>query len=209
MNAKTTRFSKSDMQQNEKPNRPDFRADIRQAIETMRHGGVILYPTDTVWGIGCDATNPDAVSRIYEIKRRAESKAMIVLVDSMQRLERYVNEVPDIAWQLTEVADRPLTIIYDGARALASNLIADDGSIAIRITDEPFSNALCAAMRLPIVSTSANISGHPTPPCFAEIDEEIRQAVDFIVRYRQDDNAHPSPSSIIKLGLHGEVKVIR
>lgn len=188
---------------------PDFRNDIRQAVEVMRRGGVILYPTDTVWGIGCDATNARAVARVYEIKRRAESKALIVLVDSAARAERYVENMPDVAWQLIEVADKPLTIIYDRSRGLAENLVADDGSVAIRVTQEPFSQALCAAMRLPVVSTSANVSGKPTARSFAEIEPEIRLAVDYVVEYRQTDDAQAQPSSIIKLGNGGEVKIIR
>lgn len=187
----------------------NFNTDIRRAVDTMRRGGVILYPTDTVWGIGCDATNAEAVERIYRIKRRAESKAMIVLVDSMMRLERYVETVPDAAWQLTDVADKPITIIYDKAKALAPNIVAEDGSIAIRVTKEAFSQALCAAMRLPVVSTSANISGRPTASSFNEISDEILNAVDFIVEYRRNDTSHPQPSSIIKLGNNGEVKIIR
>lgn len=190
-------------------NRDSFRQDIRKAVEVMRKGGVILYPTDTVWGIGCDATNAEAVERVYEIKRRAESKAMIVLVDNMARLERYVDEVPEVAWQLVEVADRPLTVIYDRAKGLAANLVADDGSVAIRVTHEAFSQALCAAMRLPIVSTSANISGEPTACCFDEVPSEIRAAVDYVVCFRQEEKLRPQPSSIIKLGSRGEVKIIR
>ena len=197
------------MQKGDYANRVDFREDIRRAVEVMRGGGVVLYPTDTVWGIGCDATNGEAVQRVYKIKQRAESKAMIVLVDSVARVERYVETMPDVAWQLIEVANKPLTIIYDNARGLAPNLLSDDGSVAIRVTGEPFSKALCAAMRLPIVSTSANISGEPTASCFAEISEAIRSAVDYVVGYRQADNSHPQPSSIIKLGAGGEVKIIR
>lgn len=187
----------------------DFRDDVRKAVEVMRRGGVILYPTDTIWGIGCDATNAAAVERVYGIKHRAESKAMIVLVDSMVRAERYVEDIPEVAWQLVEVADKPLTIVYDRARGLASNLTGEDGSVAIRVTDEAFSNALCAAMRLPIVSTSANISGGSAPGCFADIAAEIRDAVDYVVGYRQEDVSRPQPSSIIKVGSHGEVKIIR
>lgn len=186
-----------------------FNEDLRCAVEVMRRGGVVLYPTDTVWGIGCDATNAEAVRRVYEIKRRAESKALIVLVDSMAKLSGCVREVPDLAWSLIELADKPLTIIYDGARNLADNLIAEDGSVAIRITQERFSKALCGRMHVPVVSTSANVSGEPTPKNFSEISQAIVGAVDYVVRYRQDDTAKPNPSSIIKLGINGEVKVIR
>lgn len=187
----------------------NIREDIKRAVEAMRRGGVILYPTDTVWGLGCDATNAEAVAKVYAIKQRAESKALIVLTDSMMRTERYVDEVPDVAWDLVELADKPTTIIYDKARGLASNLIADDGSIAIRVTGELFSHALCEAMRVPVVSTSANISGHPTPANFSEIEREIIDSVDYVVRYRQDDTSRPAPSSIIKLGAGGVVKIIR
>lgn len=186
-----------------------FNEDLRWAVEVMRRGGVVLYPTDTVWGIGCDATNAEAVRRVYEIKRRAESKALIVLVDSMAKLSGCVREVPDMAWSLVELADKPLTIIYDGARNLAGNLIAEDGSVAIRVTEERFSKALCRRMHVPVVSTSANVSGEPTPKNFSEISQAIVGAVDYVVRYRQDDTAKPNPSSIIKLGINGEVKVIR
>lgn len=186
-----------------------FNEDLRCAVEVMRRGGVVLYPTDTVWGIGCDATNAEAVRRVYEIKCRAESKALIVLVDSMAKLSGCVREVPDMAWNLVELADKPLTIIYDGARNLADNLIAEDGSVAIRVTEERFSKALCERMHVPVVSTSANVSGEPTPKNFSEISQAIVGAVDYVVRYRQDDTAKPNPSSIIKLCINGEVKVIR
>ena len=143
-----------------------MKEEVKKAVEVMRRGGVILYPTDTVWGIGCDATNAEAIARIYEIKRRVESKSMIVLVDSEVKVDGYVREVPDIAWDLIEVADKPLTIIYDGAKNLPENLVAEDGSIAIRITRERFSQELCKMMRVPVVSTSANVSGEPTPRTF-------------------------------------------
>lgn len=183
--------------------------EIKNAIAVMKNGGVILYPTDTIWGIGCDATNPDAVAKIYDIKHRSESKSMIVLVDSLFRAQNYVNELPDIAWDLVPIADKPLTIIYDGAKNLAHNLIAEDGSIAIRVTSETFSAELCNRFAKPIVSTSANISGNPAPHFFAEIDPQIINAVDYVVDYRRDDNKSATPSSIIKLGVNGTVKVIR
>lgn len=184
-------------------------ASIKQAIETMRAGGVILYPTDTIWGLGCDATNEEAVQRIYAIKERAESKALIVLTDSMAKVQGYVQEVPEIAWDLTEVADKPLTIVYPNARQLAPNLIAEDGSVAIRITHEAFSKRLCEQFRKPIVSTSANKSGEPAPAIFSEISDAIKAAVDYVVEYRQEETARPTPSSIIKLGVHGEIEIIR
>ena len=183
--------------------------DLQQALKVLRKGGVILYPTDTVWGIGCDATNAEAIARIYEIKRRVESKSMIVLVDSMAKVEGYVSEVPEIAWDLIDVADKPLTIIYDKARNLPENLVAEDGSIAMRITKEKFSQELCRMMRVPVVSTSANVSGEPTARNFFEISDEILNAVDFVVDYRREEEVLPQPSSIIKLGSKGQVKVIR
>lgn len=175
----------------------------------MKEGGVILYPTDTVWGIGCDATNAEAVQRVYEIKQRADSKAMLVLVDSTAKLNAYVDEVPEVAWDLIELSDKPLTIIYSGARNLAPNLLAEDGSVGIRVTTEEFSNRLCQQFRKAIVSTSANISGQPGAANFSEISEEIMDAVDYVVDYRQDDLSRPRPSSIIKLGKGGEIKIIR
>lgn len=183
--------------------------DIKKACEIMNSGGVILYPTDTIWGLGCDATNVDAVKRIYEIKRRLDSKAMLVLVDSEVKVDFYVADVPEVAWDLIELAEKPLTIIYDNARNLASNLLAEDGSVGIRVTKEEFSRQLCFRFRKAIVSTSANISGEKSPSSFSEISEEIKSQVDFIVNYRQDDSTHPSPSGIIKLGQGGTVKVIR
>lgn len=187
----------------------EFIEDIKNACKVMQEGGVILYPTDTVWGIGCDATNEDAVRKVYEIKQREDSKAMLVLVDSAVKVDFYVDEVPDIAWDLIEVTDKPLTIIYDGARNLAPNLISTDGSVGIRITNESFSHRLCQQFRKAIVSTSANISGAPGAACFDEINEEIKSKVDYIVGYRQDDLNRPKPSSIMKIGRGGVIKIIR
>lgn len=175
----------------------------------MNEGGVILYPTDTIWGIGCDATNEEAVRRVYEIKRRSDSKAMLVLVDSPVKVDFYVQDVPEVAWDLIEVADKPLTIIYSGARNLASNLIAEDGSVGIRVTNEEFSKRLCQQFRKAIVSTSANISGQPSPANYSEITEELKSMVDYVVGYRQEEMGHPKPSSIIKLDKGGVIKIIR
>ena len=186
-----------------------YRDEIKQACDVLYRGGVILYPTDTVWGIGCDATNEEAVRRVYEIKQRIDSKAMLVLVDNDVKVDFYVREVPAVAWDLIELSTKPLTIIYDGARNLAPNLVGEDGSVGIRVTREEFSKELCFRFRKAIVSTSANISGQPSPQCFDEISDEIKQAVDYIVGVRQDEPAGATPSSIIKLGAHGEVKVIR
>ena len=175
----------------------------------MREGGVILYPTDTIWGIGCDATNEDAVRRVYEIKQRQDSKAMLVLVDSSVKVDFYVQDVPEVAWDLIDLADKPLTIIYSGARNLAANLLAEDGSVGIRVTIEDFSKRLCQQFRKAVVSTSANISGQPSPRNFSEISEEVKSAVDYIVGYRQEEMSNPKPSSIIKLDKGGVIKIIR
>ena len=175
----------------------------------MRGGGGILYPTDTIWGIGCDATNEDAVRRVYEIKQRQDSKAMLVLVDSSVKVDFYVQDVPEVAWDLIDLADKPLTIIYSGARNLAANLLAEDGSVGIRVTNEDFSKRLCQQFRKAVVSTSANISGQPSPRNFSEISEEVKSAVDYIVGYRQEEMSNPKPSSIIKLDKGGVIKIIR
>ena len=205
--------------------------DIRLAIDTLRKGGVILYPTDTVWGIGCDATNPDAVQRVYTIKQRDDSKALICLVDSDARLQRYIRNVPDVAWQLIDSVTlgsghfvtsdrnvticpdpnvtRPTTLILDGAVNLAPNLIAEDGSIGIRITNEPFSKELCYRFQKAIVSTSANISGEPAAQNYCDIDPRILEAVDYVCWTRRQEHKPHTPSSIIKLKSNGEVTIIR
>ena len=172
-------------------------------------GGLILYPTDTIWGIGCDATNVEAVHRVYELKRRVDSKALITLLDNPIKLDYYIDEVPSLAWDLIELSEKPLTIIYDGARNVAPNLMAEDGSLAIRVTKEKFSQEVCKRFRKALVSTSANISGEPAPANFDDISEEIKQGVDYIVKYRQEDTSKSKASSIIKLGKTGEVKIIR
>lgn len=175
----------------------------------MNEGGVILYPTDTIWGLGCDATNPEAIRKVYEIKQRSDSKAMLVLVDSPVKVEFYVNDVPTIAWDLIELADKPMTIIYSGARNLAPNLLAEDGSVGIRVTNEDFSRQLCQRFRKAIVSTSANVSGQASPANFSEVSEEIKSLVDYVVTFRQNDISRPKPSSIIKLDKGGVLKIIR
>ncbi len=183
--------------------------DIKKATEVISKGGIILYPTDTIWGIGCDATNEEAVKRIYEIKKRSDCKAMLVLIDNDVKLSYYIHDVPEIAYDLIEVSDRPLTIIYPGARNVAPNLIGSDGSLGIRITKELFSKTLCERSRKPIVSTSANISGEPSPRFFSEISEVIKKSVDYIVTYRQDEKSESNPSQIIKLGVGGQIEIIR
>ena len=187
--------------------------DIKNAVEVLRRGGVILYPTDTVWGIGCDATNAEAVKRVYDIKQRDDSKALICLVDSDARLQRYVRQVPDVAWQLIDSLKdsdaKPTTIILDGAVNLAPNLIAEDGSIALRITGEPFSRELCYRFQRALVSTSANISGQPAAQNYCDIAPELLDAVDYVCwSRRQEHKPHP-PSSIIRLRQNGEVTIIR
>lgn len=188
---------------------PIVQQEVRKALEVLRKGGIILYPTDTIWGLGCDATNEEAVRKIYEIKNRDVSKSMLVLVDSVSRVDSYVDEMPSIAWDLVEVSASPLTVIYPQGRNLATNLLAEDGSIGIRVTQEEFSQALCAALRHPIVSTSANFSGQPAPDCYAAIDEALLQKVDYIVNYRRDDVEKKQPSSIIKLEKNGTFVIIR
>ena len=187
--------------------------DIKNAVEVLRRGGVILYPTDTVWGIGCDATNAEAVKRVYEIKQRDDSKALICLVDSDARLQRYVRNVPDVAWQLLDSLkdsdSKPTTLILDGAINLAPNLIAGDGSIGMRITQEPFSQELCFRFQKALVSTSANISGEPAAQNYCDIDPRIVEAVDYVCWSRRQEHKPHQPSSIIRLKENGEVNIIR
>jgi L-threonylcarbamoyladenylate synthase len=182
--------------------------DIQQAVEVLRQGGTILYPTDTIWGIGCDATDEKAVRRVYKIKKREDKEGMLVLLDSKNLLPAYV-EVPDIAWELIEVAEHPLTIIYPGARNLAPSLFGSDGSVGIRIVRDSFCKRLIEQYKKPVVSTSANISGTVSPGTYAEISREIVNSVDYVVKYRQEDMTKTRPSGIIKLGLNGEVQVVR
>lgn len=183
--------------------------DIRQAVEVMRRGGIILYPTDTIWGIGCDATNAEAVARVYHVKQRDDSKALICLVDSDARLQRYVRNVPDVAWDIMELATKPTTVILDNAVNLAPNLIAEDGSIAMRITREPFSRELCYRFQKPVVSTSANISGQPAAQNYRDIAPDLLGAVDYVCWTRRQEHMPHQPSSIIKVKENGEVVVVR
>jgi L-threonylcarbamoyladenylate synthase len=190
--------------------------DLQAALRVLRDGGIIVYPTDTVWGIGCDATNAEAVQRIYQLKQREDSKSMLVLLDSPAKLNYYIADIPDAAWQLLDCSNdandemmKPLTIIYPNARNLAPNLIAEDGSIGIRITSDPFSKALCAQLKHPIVSTSANISGEPTPRIFHDINGVILDHSDYCCLFRRDDETPHEPSSIIKVNKDGTFKIIR
>lgn len=191
-------------------NRPRYdEGDLKEAVRIMKEGGIILYPTDTVWGIGCDARNSAAIDRIYKLKQREDSKSMLALVGSEGMLQRTVKDVPEIAWQLIDVAINPMTIIYDEPIGVAENLKAEDGSLGIRITNEKFSQMLCERMRGPIVSTSANISGKPTPMTFSEISNVIKEGVDYVCRFRQNEKACAKPSNIIKITRGNIVKVIR
>ena len=199
--------------------------DLQQALQVLRNGGIIVYPTDTVWGIGCDATNVEAVKRIYALKHREDSKSMLVLLDSAAKLNYYV-DVPEAAEMLLGVqntdrfadgaqtdlqdeATKPMTLIYPNARHLAQNLIAEDGSIGIRITSEPFSQALCAQLKHPIVSTSANISGHPSARFFHEIEQAILEGADYVCLFRREDETPHQPSTIIKINADNSFKIIR
>ncbi len=186
-----------------------FDEDVVNALKVLKDGGIILYPTDTIWGIGCDATNAEAVKRVYEIKQREDSKSMLVLLENPNFILSYIDEMPEVAWDLIEFAVKPTTIIYDKAKNLPKNLIAEDGSIGIRITKEAFTTKLLQRFRKPLVSTSANISGQSSPQNFSEISEEIKSKADYIVKYRQDEATNPAPSSIIKLGVSGLIKIIR
>ena len=189
---------------------PDaYRDDLRPAVDVLRRGGVILYPTDTVWGLGCDARNSEAVRRIYAIKHRADSKALITLVDSLAMLDRTVEEVPEMAEQLIEAAVDPVTRVYDRGRGVAPELLADDGSIGVRLTRETFSAALCRGLGAPIVSTSANVSGRPTPPDYDHIEPEILSAADYVCTSRREPQPDTRPSSVIKIGSGGLVKILR
>lgn len=187
----------------------DYRQDIDRAVETLNKGGLILYPTDTVWGIGCDATNPEAVAKVYALKKRDDSKALITLVGSEVALERTVEEVPEVAWQLIEAADTPVTIVYDRGMGVAHNLLAPDGSLAVRLTREEFSAALCRRFRRPLVSTSANVSGKPTPRCFSEISPEVINGVDYVCCSRRDEGPSATPSMVIKISAGGQFKILR
>ena len=182
--------------------------EINNCIEKLKHGELILYPTDTVWGIGCDATDPEAIKKVYALKKREDSKAMICLVSSQAMLERHVKEVPEVAYDIMDLATKPTTIVFDQPVGVAQNLVAEDNTLAIRVASDKFCQYLINKFGKPIVSTSANISGEPTPQRFRDISPEILKGVDYVVNL-PDINQDPSPSSIIKLGNDGQVKVIR
>ena len=187
----------------------DFSEDIERAVECLRDGGIILYPTDTIWGIGCDATNSEAVKKIYSLKQRSDSKSMLVLVDSVVMLEKIVEEVPDVAGHIIEMSEDPVTIIYDKARNIAPELIPEDGSLGVRITKEEYSAELCRRLGGPIVSTSANISGTPYPSFFDDIADAIRYGVNYCANFRRNERKSVNPSRIIKISRGGVFKIIR
>lgn len=182
--------------------------DLNKALDILHKGGIILYPTDTIWGIGCDATNPEAVAKIYKLKQREDSKSMLSLVGSDAMLQQYVRDIPEVAWQLVETAVKPLTIIYDEPVGIAPNLRAEDGSAGFRITAEEFSKALCTRLRRPLVSTSANISGKKAPATFSEISADILNGVDYVCEHGRDYPGGKG-SNIIKLTNSGVVTIIR
>lgn len=190
-------------------NKTEYSEDLKKALKCLQEGGIILYPTDTIWGIGCDATNSEAVKKIYKLKKRQDSKSMLVLVNNEAAIERITDEIPDIAWELLDAAINPLTIIFDGAKNVAPELIAEDGSLGVRISRELFSNELCKRLGRPLVSTSANVSGEKSPLSYLNISQEIKDGVDYIVAYRQSDRTPKSASNIIKLSKKGEIKIIR
>ena len=186
----------------------DINTEVHNAYEVIKNGGIILYPTDTVWGIGCDATNADAVKKIYELKQREETKSMIVLMNGERMMYNVFKEIPDVAWQIIDLSEKPTTLILDNPRNVAPNLIAEDKTLGVRLVKEPFCYKLMERMKKPLVSTSANISGMPTPNSFKEIDHHILDGVDYIVNLHHDKIA-AKPSTIIKLGNNLQVKVIR
>ena len=190
----------------------EYSEDIKAAVEVLRRGGIILYPTDTVWGLGCDATNSEAVKKVFAIKQRADAKALITLVGSLAQLERTVDGIPEVAYQLIEFSDKPITIVYDGvlpSARIAPELLAPDGTIGVRVTNEEFSRGLCRAFGKPLVSTSANISGKPTPENFSEISPELLEAVDYVCKSRRDDKTPSKPSTVMRLSEDGSFKIIR
>jgi len=186
-----------------------FEEDISAVLTAIRGNGVILYPTDTIWGLGCDATSQEAVEKIFRIKSRDENKSLLILVNSEQMLERYVHDIPEAAFELIAVTDHPLTIIFPKGKNLAKGVCSNDGSVGIRICRDEFCNQIISRFRKPIVSTSANFSGKPAPLLFADIEKKIIDSADFVVRYRQDDRRKHTPSPVIKLNSDGTIKIIR
>ena len=187
----------------------NFETDIEEALNVLQSGGIILYPTDTVWGIGCNATNANAVAKIYALKKRSDEKSMIVLLADENDITKYVTQPSPKIFDYIKGIHKPTTFIYEGAINLAKNLIQGDGSIGIRITNDPFCKKLITRFGKPLVSTSANISGYPAPSIFEDVDYEIKSGVDYIVQHRQDDLTAASPSAIVKLNVDGSLTIIR
>lgn len=186
-----------------------FVEDINESLTVLRNGGIILYPTDTIWGLGCDPTNPAAVEKIFRIKSREQDKGLLILVDGEAMLERYVSEVPEIAWELAGISEDPLTLIYPVGKNLAPGVCSEDGSIGIRICHDDFCRELIKRFRKPVVSTSANLSGKSSPSNFSEIEKPVIESADYVVKYRQEDWRKYSSSPVIKLGPDGTIKIIR
>jgi L-threonylcarbamoyladenylate synthase len=186
-----------------------FEEDIKESLSTLRQGGIILYPTDTIWGLGCDPSNESAINRILKLKSRGENKSLIILADGLSMVERYVTEIPEIIYELAEVSDTPLTIIYPKGKNLAPGVCSDDDSVAIRISHDEFCKELISRFRKPVVSTSANLSGNPSPANFSEIEKNLIDNVDYVVKYRQNDRSKSIPSPVIKVNSDGTIKIIR
>jgi L-threonylcarbamoyladenylate synthase len=187
----------------------EFLADVKEAVKVMKNKGIILYPTDTIWGIGCDATCSEAVRRVYDLKNRPSEKNFILLLNHESALMTYVKEIPSQAWELIEYSEKPLTIIYEGAKNLPADVISENGTVAIRVTRDEFCKYMIGALRKPVISSSANISGNPAPASFADIDEEIIRGVDYVVNWRQNEKIISKPSVIISLDTSGTIKFIR
>ncbi|MBS1773350.1 MAG: threonylcarbamoyl-AMP synthase [Bacteroidetes bacterium] len=187
----------------------DFEIDIKECIKALDSGGTILYPTDTIWGIGCDALNEEAIEKIYNIKQRPKDKSFIILLAESKDVLQYVAAPPPDIIAMVDAFEKPTTVIYEGAVDLPDMLTAEDGSIAIRVTDDPFCKALIKRLRKPLVSTSANLSGQPSPATFNDVTDSIKQSVDYVVQYRQDDMVARQPSSLVKIDDDGEIKVLR
>lgn len=183
--------------------------EVEEVVRLLKEGKTILYPTDTVWGLGCDASNPEAVAKIFDVKQREDAKALIILIEDIGQLWDYVVNVPEIAWDMVEFAENPLTLVYPKGKNLAQNVMAEEGSIAIRLVKDEFCKQVIRKLRKPLVSTSANISGEVTPRFFNEVDEKIKSKVDYVVNWRREDKKTTSPSKIIKVGLQGEVQFLR
>ena len=187
----------------------NIKEEIKKTVEVLKKGGIILYPTDTIWGIGCDATNEAAVQRILDLKGRVSDKGLIVLLDFAGRLETYVKEVPNNAWDLIEFAEKPLTIIYDTAQRIAESATAKDGSIGIRITKDEYCKRVVEQLKKPIVSTSANISGRPFPDSYTDIEDEVLKGVDYVVNLRRTEKKENPPSTVIRLKNDGQITFLR